>query len=81
MHRHDTMKTIAKAYLSSRGCSFQEAVYLILSELKLRRIFSAVYFVNTNLPEERVQVLLPEKNDFMRNNAISKTNSLMSRAK
>ena len=82
MHCHDTMKTIAKAYLSNRRCSVQEAVYHILAELKLRRIFSAVYFVNTNLPEERVQVLLPEKkNDFRRKNAISKTNSSMSRAK
>ena len=61
MHHHDTMKAIAKAYLSSRGCSVQEAVYHILPELKLSRIFPAVYFVNTNLPEERVQVLLPEK--------------------
>ena len=33
----------------------------ILRELNLRRIFSAVYFVNTNIPGERVAVLLPEK--------------------
>ena len=58
MHHRDTMKTIAKAYLNSRECSAQEEVYQILPELKLRRIFPAVYFVNTNLPEERVQVLL-----------------------
>ena len=57
MHHHDTMKTIAKAYLSHRECSAQEAVYHILTELKLRRIFPAVYFVNTNPPKERVQVL------------------------
>ena len=61
MHHHDTMKTITKAYLNSRQCSVQEAVYHILPELKLRRIFAAVYFVNTNLPEEKVQVLLSEK--------------------
>ena len=61
MHHHDTMKTIAKAYLNSRECSAQEKVYRILPELKLRRIFPAVYFVNTNLPEERVQILLSEK--------------------
>ena len=53
MHHHDTLKTIAKAYLSSRECSVQEAVYHIQQELKLRRIFPAVCFVNTNLPEER----------------------------
>ena len=61
MHHHDTMKTIAKAYLSNRECSVQEAVYHILPELKLRRIFPAVYFTNINPPEERVQVLLSEK--------------------
>ena len=62
MHHGDTMKTITKAYLSNLECSVQEAVYHILPELKLRRIFPAVYFGNTNLPEEIVQVLIPEKN-------------------
>ena len=61
MHHHNTMKTIAKAYLSNREYSVQEEVYNILPELKLKRIFPALYFVNTNLPEERVQVLLPVK--------------------
>ena len=61
MHHYDTMKIFAKAYLSSRECSVQEAVYHILPELKLKRIFPAVCFVNTNLPEERVKVLLFEK--------------------
>ena len=54
MHHCDTMKAIAKAYLSNRECSVQEAVYHILPELKLRRIFPVVYFVNINPPEERV---------------------------
>ena len=61
MHHHDTTKIIAKAYLSNRECSVKKAVYHILPELKLRRIFPAVYFANTNSPEERVQVLHPEK--------------------
>ena len=51
MHHHDTMETIAKAYLSNQECSVQEAVF------KLRRIVPAVYFVNTNPQEEIVQVL------------------------
>ena len=59
MHHHDTTKIIAKAYLSNRECSVEKAVYHILPELKLRRIFPAVYFANTNSPEERV--LRPEK--------------------
>ena len=61
MHHHDTMKTVPKAYLSNCECSVQEAVYHILPELKLRRIISAVYFVNNNLSEKRGKVLLPEK--------------------
>ena len=52
MHHHDTMRTISKAYLNSRECPVQEAVCHILPELKLKRIFPAVYFVNTSLPEE-----------------------------
>ena len=61
MHNQDTMKTIAKACLSNWEYSVQEVVYYILPELKLRRIFPAVYFVNTNLPEETVWVLLSKK--------------------
>ena len=61
MHHHDTMKTIAKAYLSNREYSVPEPVYHILPEFKLKRIFPAVYFINANLPGEQVQVLLPEK--------------------
>ena len=61
IHHHDIMKKNDKAYLNSRECSVQEAVYHILPELKLRRIFPTVYFVNRHLPEERVQVLLSEK--------------------
>ena len=52
------MKTMAKACLSNRECPVQEAVYHVLPELKLRSTLPTVYFVNTNPPEERVQVLL-----------------------
>ena len=58
---HDPMKTIVKACLNNRDCSIQETVYHILPELKENRIFAAVYFVNTNLPEKTVQVLLSEE--------------------
>ena len=47
--------------LSNCECSVQEVVYHILPELRLRRIFPAVCFVNTNPLEERVQILLSEK--------------------
>ena len=61
MRHYETMETPAKAYLSNHECSVQEAVCHSLPELKLKRIFMAMYVVNTNLPKERVQVLLPEK--------------------
>ena len=61
MHHYDTFKTMAKAYLSNRECYVEEPVYHILPDLRLRRIFPAVYFVDTNPPEERVQVLLSEE--------------------
>ena len=64
MHHHGTMETIPKAYLNSRECSVQEAVYHVLPELKLRRIFPSVYFVNTNLPKEIVQVLPSKTNSL-----------------
>ena len=54
MHHHDTMKTIARAYLSNQKYLVQEVVYHILPELSLWRTFPAAYFVNTNLPEEKL---------------------------
>ena len=57
------LEKIAKAYLNSRECSFQEAVYHILPELELKINFPTLYFVNTNLPNERIQILLSEKKD------------------
>ena len=70
------MKIIVRAYTSKRECSVQEAVYHILPELHLRRVFPAVYFVNTNMPEDRSRIQEQEieklldgsKNIFERNN-------------
>ena len=61
IHHNDTMATIAKAYVSNRGYTVPysaRSVYHILPELKLRTIFLAVYSVNVNPPEEKVQVFL-----------------------
>ena len=55
------MKNILQAYTSKRACSVQEAVYRILPELHLHRVFPSVYFVNTNLPEERTKILWTEE--------------------
>ena len=73
---YDTMKTIVRAYTSKRECFVQEAVYHIFPELHLRRVFPEVYFVNTNMPEDRSRILLseeeieklPDKDIFKRNN-------------
>ena len=63
MHHRVTMKTIAKVYLSNRVRSVLEVVYNILPKIRriFRRIFPALYFVNKNLPEKRLQLLLSEK--------------------
>ena len=55
------MKMVIRAYLSKRECSVQEAVYHILPELHLRKIFPGVCFANSNLPEERTKILLTEE--------------------
>ena len=57
----NSMKNILKVYTSYRKCSVQEAVYHILPELHLRRVFPGVQFVNTNLPEERSKILQTEE--------------------
>lgn len=54
--KFEMMTNIAKAYNSNRECSVQEAVYLIMPELWLRKCFPAVYFVNTNLPDQRYRI-------------------------
>ena len=55
------METIVRAYTSKGECSVQEAAYHILLELHLRRVSPAVYFVNTNMPEDRSRILLSEE--------------------
>lgn len=59
------MKTIVRAYTSKRKCFFQEAVYHVLPELNLRRVFPEVYFVNRNMPEDQSRILLSEEEIFI----------------
>ena len=47
------MKAIAKAYASKRECSVQEAVYSLMPELWLRKVFPRVIFLNSNMPEKK----------------------------
>ena len=60
---YEQMKSVAHAYSSKRECSLQEAVYHIMPELCLRKIFPAVVNVNSNLPEKRVKMIL-NKNEL-----------------
>ena len=50
------MKAIAKGYITNREYSVEEAVYLIMRELWLRKIFPQVIFLNSNLPEKRFRI-------------------------
>ena len=61
MHHYETIKTISRTFSSKREYSVQEAVYHIRPELKLRRVVPAVHFVNTNVPEESMQIFFIRK--------------------
>ena len=50
---YEKMKAIARTYATKRECSVQEAVYLVMPELWLRKIFPKVIFLNRNLPDKQ----------------------------
>ena len=54
------MRSIAHAYATKQECSVQEAVYNIMPELWLRKVFPGVLFANNNVPEERYRMCLTE---------------------
>ena len=78
LDQFDTRKNILKDFVSNTECSFQVAVYHILSELHLRRVFPGVQFVNTkstrrtfkNTSNWKTIKFLPENSTdiFKRNN-------------
>ena len=51
------MKKIAYSFISSRQLSIQEAVYNVLSELRLRICSPAISFINTNLPNNGIRMI------------------------
>ena len=59
---YEKMKAIVRAYATKRKCSFQEAVYLVMPELWLRKIFPKVIFLNSNLPDKQYR-LFKKKNE------------------
>ena len=52
----EKMRAVAEAYSKKRECSVQEAVYLLTPELWLRKTFSKVIFLNSNVPEKRYRM-------------------------
>ena len=57
---YQQMRSVANAYSLNREVSVQEAVYLIMLELWLRKVFSGVQYANNNLPEKRYRMCLSE---------------------
>ena len=58
---YEQMKSVTHAYSSKRECSLQEAVCQIMPELWLRKVFPGVLYVNSNIPEKRVRMMLSKK--------------------
>ena len=58
---YEQMKFIARAYITKRECSIQEAVYHVMPELWLRKSYPTVIFINTNLPEKRFRICRTEE--------------------
>ena len=56
MTEKEKMRAVAKDYSKKRECSVQEAVYLLMPELWLRKTFSKVIFLNSNVPEKRYRM-------------------------
>ena len=55
------MKKFAYLFICSRQISVQEAVYLCLPELWLRKCQPGAMFLNTNLHHEQIGLLKTEK--------------------
>ena len=77
----EKMKAIARAYATKRECSVQEAVYLVMPELLLRKIFPAVIFLNSNMLEKRYKIfkkkdkideLLDDSTDIFQRNMLDR---------
>ena len=56
---YEQMKSVAHAYIS-----LQEAICQVMPELWLRKVFLGVLYVNSNIPEERVRMMLSKKEIF-----------------
>ena len=52
----ERMKAISRAYVTKRECSVQEAIYVVMPNLGLRKTFPKVLFLNSNIPERRYRI-------------------------
>ena len=53
---YKTLQEIAHAYVNKPECSVQEAVYHVLHELHLHKMFLGVCFANSNIPGNYVKI-------------------------
>ena len=58
---YEQMKSVAHVYVSKRECSQQEAVYQVMPELWLRKVFLGVLYASSNIPEKRVRIMMSKK--------------------
>ena len=58
------MKPVAHTHLPKRECSLQEAVYEVMLDLWLRKVFPGVLYANINIPEKHVRMMLSKKKLF-----------------
>ena len=61
---YEQIKSVAHAFVSKLECSLQEAVCQVMPELWLRKVFLGVLYVNSNIPEKRVRIMLSKKEIF-----------------
>lgn len=61
LNMHQKLRNVARVYANNRECSVQEAVYHIMPQLWLRKIFPAVLNVISCIPDKRIKVMLTRK--------------------
>ena len=52
------VKNVAHVYATKRECFVEEVLYQVVPEHWLYKIFPAVIYANSNIPEKRVKMML-----------------------
>ena len=58
----EKMRAVDRGYSTKHECSVQEELCLVMPELWLRKIFSKVIFLNSNIPEKRHRIFRRKEN-------------------